>query len=462
MLRCYQCEEEAIFYTKKTKRLFCSPSHQTLYIDGWKRLLRQTVFRRQAFLHLGMKRAHSDESTSDEDEDEEEILIDRLEKLPTEIIVEILLATFADFTEYSDEMRDLFRVREISCRLKVIIDGEILAKVKRLVDQDIDDLFSSGINDKIGLFTGLKELRCYNEGNKLTDEGLLCLSSHLEKLYLFDSGSLTKQGLQKMTALRSLSLGYFFTVGVSWLSVLTNLTTLGLLNTNQSGEEDFLQYLPGLKQLTIGRECLIQGESFKFLTQLERLRLSSNYTVSDSALVLLAPSLRQLTLEITYSGLGTAITDRGLSKMSLLEKLDLTFTKLVTDEGLRALVSLKQLVLLNMPHITDRGIACMTNISSLRIRGYDEPNTFTVEQLIALSKTLEDFTICEYTWINWQTLQQFPRLKALYMRYGCFNGATEEERVECMTVLRRVKNERGVRIRYIAEPNDEIDDQELY
>lgn len=432
MLSCYHCKEKAHFLAKPTNQLFCSAEHHTLYNEGWSQLLQSALFRERAFYHLGMKRAAEAEG---EPVIEPHVLIELIEMLPQEIVVEILLFSYAGFESTERLMREVFALRETSKKLMYLIDTFLIGAVKELSN----DVEMGYLDDtRLALFTSLRSLTCTEAYTHITDVGLLAVSAHLEELYLYDD-RISNDALCQMTTLRKLEIseGEYHERNHT-LSALTQLEILKL-DTADPDEQCFA-FLPNLRELYIGEWSKIDGHNLCYLTALEKLEIvidEKPCKIDDDVLRNLPDSLRILHIhawgapEIFFTGKGIAnltmlkelvvrgdgltITDKSISKLTALDLLILEGDAMrITDDGLLPLANIKKLILYGNDQfpITDRGISNMSGLTSI----YSPSCQFiTLEQLFSFRATLEVFTVQNIDWMNWDTLLGFPLLKTLYI-----------------------------------------------
>ena len=148
MQQCCHCNETAKHSDAKG-RLFCSPDAQRIYYGAWSTILAHVDRQRlvalldkggfkQPFYQFGMKRTLSVESFDDP------ATLSLLEKLPNEILGEILHWAFRGVEDDIAKMRALFRVREGSIRLREIIKGVIFASIRQLDVHVVDEIGDDG------------------------------------------------------------------------------------------------------------------------------------------------------------------------------------------------------------------------------------------------------------------------------------------------------------------------------
>ena len=145
---------------------------------------------------------------------------------------------------------------------------------------------------------------------------------------------------------------------VNKLSILPNLRSLSIMTFDFMGKIDN----EGVKILP----------TFKFL---EKLSLGSHSMITDEGMMWIMKMDNLRELSIVSCGIG----DEGLnylSRLKLLEKLDISYCAKVTDKGLNYLSNLKLLVSLDTSKcsVTDAGLINLTNLRKLNVRFCDKIN----------------------------------------------------------------------------------------
>lgn len=450
-MKCYQCDGEALLVEKEAKRLFCGTEHHVLYHEGWHKFLahlngEQALKKRVlSAIRLGMKRAHDNsdygsgsdsESDTDSDSDEEhdnEIRFDILENVPMEVLIMVLIRAFPRLGTSKSETREALDVREISFRVREVIEY-LCSKVENLYYKVVNDVLD---DETIILFTGLEKLEIDLDSTYVTEKALIQMTS-LEDLTLYGT-QMSEESLSRMTWLKKLGLrrsehsdeairtlsrleslflsGSMIKItGKGLCALAPHLRTLTLHHSAPISDADIV-CLSNLTNLDffagedLGRTISVTGASLASFPFLETLVIKSNKNVSDEQLVLLASHLKNLVLDWNMR-----VTDRGLAQMTNLESLSLRGDEEspISDEALLSLTRLKSLdISYRNKKITNRGLSALSSLTHL------EANiNISKEGLAPFAKTLEhielDFDARVYHNIQPRDLLEgFPSLKSI-------------------------------------------------
>lgn len=180
--------------------------------------------------------------------------------------------------------------------------------------------------------------------------------------------------LSALTRLRALDCSFCHNFQVASLWPLTRLTQLRLINNLNSGEEGWGVFtaLTGLRSLELS---MVSGDkvlsSVKFLTHLERLRVSSS-DITDIGLGCLQGLMRLRHLDLTRC---VEITTAGLTNIQhlpALERLNLSMCDKIVGEGLCCLATLTSLRELDVSYLkvplADSDLSGLTHLKGLHIK----------------------------------------------------------------------------------------------
>jgi len=324
MLKCYQCDGNAVFTEKGANRLFCHPDHHVMYQKGWSTLLdyinKDAVLKQRVWTRLGMKRGLSKEEPPP-------IVLNHLENLPDDMVGEILLYVFHDVGLKDSITTQAIQARDISVRLRKMIDLYILGPVKEL---------------SLGIASGV------------TDQNLSPLFPKMETLRLYSNTEITDAGLRPLARLKVLDLSRNTTITDRGLSTLSSLERL-ILYASQNITDKGVSQLPQLKWLDLSDNGVIEGDCLSYLTQLECLRLESNVRITGTHLVGVSRTLKCLNLDYnSVPNLGNAVR-----RMTNLEELSLRDNGNIMDKHLVRLTQLKILIIPMHSRITLAGLSAL-------------------------------------------------------------------------------------------------------
>lgn len=322
--------------------------------------------------------------------------------LPYDVWMEILLYAFHGVDDDARLMEEAIITRETSIGMKVLIDRYILGSVVTVSSQMMNEKV---INDnRLLLLTGLRALSL-GDLHMITARSLTQMIG-LESLDLEEEdGRLDKKVTKTLTNLRNLVIGPDCALRNGFAKTLPKLESLSL-NTLRIDTRG-LTHSPQLRTLRIDGFSHVEFRTaFHRLTCLQRLELVGDLSIDDDELVILAPSLRELSLTL-YTN---PFTSGGLAKMSRLKALvihlareddgmtesignltqlrmlDIYRSYSLTDVMLSQLTGLTCLKLCGCNNVTDHALSVLTNLTELRMSHMIRPTDAGLSQLTQLTK----------------------------------------------------------------------------
>jgi Leucine-rich repeat (LRR) protein len=319
---------------------------------------------------------------------------------PHNLLVVCLGDAFPLLGQSLRETQSVLTAREISIHFKQLIDETLIPTVT-FFQCDFSFRCICLINKQvIPLFTGLK------------------------KVVLGLYGTITDEGLQKLTSIEELDLSHNLQITDKSVQKLVNLRSLNLFHCDRiSGE--CLRYLTQLKTLGLKKNVHILGACLLPLSRLEELDLSDNATVNDSHLVNMLHSLRVLKLNENYQ-----ITDTCVAQMTRLERLSYGSRK-IDDAVLMQLTNLKKLSLFDHHRNTDRGLSTLTGLTSINL-GYN--SVITTAGLTPFLHCLKHIYLRDNTTIDRSILFLCPNLESVIV-----------DDPDCLSSTEKALQEKGVR-----------------
>jgi len=233
--------------------------------------------------------------------------------------------------------------------------------LERLSDQVIHRLYlqnrgSTAVSDRVLLKfrndTNLQQLTLSSR-----DHVNLSLRSirSLTSLDLSDCARVTGDCVSMLTWLTRLNLNRNGVIKDDHLRALTGLTTLSLF-ANTEITDDGVRGLTNLTELDLGRNNIIKGHCFPQLIKLNALNLVHNKVISAEALRPLQSSLTTLILRdneryrdvsgltnLTALAIHHDLLGGGISELTKLKVLDLSFLQMGSDDILDPLVNIEAL-----------------------------------------------------------------------------------------------------------------------
>lgn len=322
--------------------------------------------------------------------------------LPYDVWMEILLYAFHGVDDDARLMEEAIITRETSTGMKVLIDRYILGSVVSVSSQMMNEKV---INDnRLLLLTGLRALSL-GYLHTITARSLTQMIG-LESLDLEEEdGRLDKKVTKTLTNLRNLVIGPDCALRNKFAKTLPKLESLSL-NTVRIDTRG-LAHSPQLRTLRIdGFSHVWFRTAFRRLTCLQRLELVGDLIIDDDELVILAPSLRELSLQL-YTN---PFTSDGLARMSRLETLVIHLTReddgmtesigkltqlrmldiyrsySLTDAMLSQLTGLTCLKLCGCNNVSDHALSVLTNLTELTMSHMIRPTDMGLSQLTQLTK----------------------------------------------------------------------------
>lgn len=348
--------------------------------------------------------------------------------LPYDVWMEILLYAFHGVDDDARLMEEAIITRETSIGMKVLIDRYILGSVVTVSSQMMNEKV---INDnRLLLLTGLRALSL-GDLHMITARSLTQMIG-LESLDLEEEdGRLDKKVTKTLTNLRNLVIGPDCALRNGFAKTLPKLESLSL-NTLRIDTRG-LAHSPQLRTLRIdGFNHVMWRTAFRRLTCLQRLDLVGGPNIDDETLVILAPSLRELSLRL-YTN---PFTSDGLARMSRLETLvihlvreddgitqsigkltqlrtlDVYRSYSLTDVMLSQLTGLTCLKLCGCSNVSDHALSVLTNLTELTMSHMIRPTDMGLSQLTQLTKI--DIDHCRFiTSVGLSFLS--PRLEVIHL-----------------------------------------------
>jgi hypothetical protein len=233
----------------------------------------------------------------------------------------------------------------------------------------------------------------------ITDEGVSLLTN-LTDLNLAQNKHITNDCVSLLTKLRILNLESNPSISDEGISNLTGLTSLNLTD-NHRITVSALNRMSMLQDLDLTRNYLVNLENatpatFPWITSLTSLNLqrAKRNIITDVQFQHLSESLLQLNLLGCNWG---SYSNAGISVLTRLRSLNLSYNSVVSDVSLSCLVSLSSLNLSNNSSITDSSLMFLRNLTFLNL---DRNNNITSASIKFLSK-LDQLRLSSYSCTNY-------------------------------------------------------------